>query len=647
VDARAADCDSATTARFDAEPRAGDRMNPEETTAPLEEPPQPFLRTLAPLLRGLERRVRGWLDGRRKFPLSMLQRAELEGLADDLRRQGDALDVDRPLLVILLMGGTGVGKSTLLNALAGGTIAPASFTRPTTRDPVVYFHHSVRPDRLDPALRLCRLMQHDREALSQKVIVDTPDLDSNDLANREKLQALLPVADIVLYVGSQEKYHDRLGWELFKEQRRRRAFAFVLNKWDRCVTGESGLRPDEDLLGDLKAEGFENPLLFRTNAQAWLDAALHHESWPPPAPSGLHEGEQFALLRNWLEMGLTRLEIEAVKARGVEQLLASLARVVEVARPPDLSAEAEKVKQAWRSTLADEAAVQADVLAGTLDPYRTEIEHHFSVQDQVRYRGLMAAYLRVTTRMRYAGSSLRDRIPFAGRLLPGGKVETPVEWNLGAFVHECARTAGERVLDQRTTALVNRLLVEGDQNGVPLNLLGEPLAAGGGQDWRERATRAVIDALAEVEREAVHPTGWRRAVRGVLGIMANTLPEVSLIATAGYLLWDFFVNQNVPGLFQMSLVILIPLMVVAVFHLLIILLLPVRWPAIRDRFREKLGKRLEDELERVYLPIPGELAAALQDERRQIDSLLGETREVAGWLAARQQSAHVKELYGA
>lgn len=622
-------------------------MSDLETVAPNEEPAQPFLRTLAPLLRGLERRVRGWLDGRRKFPLTMLQRAELEGLADDLRRQGDALDVDRPLLVVMLMGGTGVGKSTLLNALAGGPIAQASFTRPTTRDPVVYVHHSVRSDRLDPALRLCRLIQHDREGLIQKVIVDTPDLDSNDLANREKLEALLPVADIVLYVGSQEKYHDRLGWELFKDQRRRRAFAFVLNKWDRCVTGESGLRPDDDLLGDLKAEGFSNPLLFRTTAQSWLDAAVQSGSWPPPKPAGLPEGEQFPLLRNWLEMGLTRLEIEAVKARGVAQLLASLARVVDAARPPDLTAEAEKVRQAWRGTLADEAAVQADVLAGTLDPYRTEVEHHFSVQDQARYRGLMAAYLRITTRVRYAGSSLRDRIPIAGRLLPGGKVEAPVEWNLGSFVHECARTAGERVLDQRTSALVNRLLVEGDQNGFPLGLLSEPISAAGRLDWRERATRAVIDALAEVEREAIHPSGWRRAVRGLLGMLANTVPEISLIATAGYLLWDFFVNQHVPGLFQMSLVLLIPLMVVAVFHLLIILLLPVRWPAIRDRFRQKLDRRLDEELERAYLPIPTDLAATLQDERRLVENLLAETREVADWLAARQQSAHVKELYGA
>src|SRR5205807_5870787 len=137
--------------------------------------------------------------------------------------------------------------------------------------------------------------------LEHKIIVDTPDLDSNDLSNREKLHRLLPVADIVLYVGSQEKYHDKLGWDLFLQQRRRRAFAFVLNKWDRCAEPTtSGLRPDEDLVRDLKAEGFESPRLFRTTAQAWLDAA---RNGGVPKAGELVPGEQFAELRDWLELG--------------------------------------------------------------------------------------------------------------------------------------------------------------------------------------------------------------------------------------------------------------------------------------------------------------------------------------------------------
>jgi hypothetical protein len=605
---------------------------------------EPLLRTLSPALRNLERGLRSWLDARRRYPLTTIQRATLEGLASDLRRQAETLDVDRPLLVIMLMGGTGVGKSTLLNALAGGAIAKASFARPTTRDPVVYYHESVRTDRFDPALQQCRLAPHDRPALEQKIIVDTPDLDSNDLANREKLQRLLPVADVVLYVGSQEKYHDKLGWELFREQRRRRAFAFVLNKWDRCtLTGTGGLRPDEDLLRDLHGEGFKEPLLFRTNAQFWVDKSSGNGVAEPP------EGEQFLDLANWLEMGLTRLEIEAIKARGVSQLLHQLQDALQTVSPPDLTEVAARTRSMWEKSLAEESAATAEVLLNTLEPYQREIEHHFTLEGQRRFRGLMAWYLHLFTRTKYVGSSLRSRIPFAPR--PREEVQTPVSWDLATFTRACSEVAASRHLDARGKALANRLLVESDAQGYPIDLLTEPTEAASKIDWRQRYSQTLIEVLSQVEQDWSRPSGARRVLQSVIIFLANWLPPLALLAACIAMLWWFFDPSGSFGGRRPELIdFLLPFVVVAVvliiMHVLIALFLPLRWQAIRGEFQKRLQARLQTELESVYAPVPTDLAQTLLEERRRVEKLQGETREVAAWLEQRQQAASITVLYG-
>ena len=87
----------------------------------------PLLRTLSPALRGLERSLRGWLDAPHRYPLSTIHRATLEGLAIDLHRQAERSTWIGRCWSSCSWAEPGVGKSTLLNALAGGAIAQASF----------------------------------------------------------------------------------------------------------------------------------------------------------------------------------------------------------------------------------------------------------------------------------------------------------------------------------------------------------------------------------------------------------------------------------------------------------------------------------------------------------------------------------------
>jgi hypothetical protein len=602
---------------------------------------EPLLRTLAPALRRLEDRLRQCYARARRYPVSLLNLATLEGLETDLRRQAQALDVERPLLVIMLMGGTGVGKSTLLNALAGEAIAEASFVRPTTRDPVVYYHDSIKPERLDPALQQCRLAPHHRASLEQKILVDTPDLDSNDLSNRDKLSRLLPVADVVLYVGSQEKYHDRLGWELFLRHRQRRAFAFVLNKWDRCLGSpdSSGARPDADLLADLLGQGFQHPLLFRTCAQLWIERAAGNGQ--PPA---LPQGEQFQDLVRWLEEGLTRLEIEAIKARGVSQLLHQLSEVLDTICPPDLEEQARKTESAWAKILSEEASVIAGVLVNSLEPYQREIEQHFALQGQRHFRGLMAGYLHLVTRIKYLGNTMRRRIPFLPQAGQGGN--SPTAWDLAALTRNCSAVAGDRHLDARTKALPNRLLIEAEKEGFPLALLNDSTEAAAQSNWRQRYAQGLVEILNQVERDWARPSGLKRWLQAGIIWLAEWVPPLVFLAACARLLWRYFMTDAKLELFDVALPVVMLLMVFVTLHVLIVLFLPLRWRSIRNEFEHRLKASVSKELDGAFKPIPTQVAQGLAQERQQILQLKEDVQEVASWLRGREQAAGITALYG-
>ena len=145
-----------------------------------------------------------------------------ESRADSLRRHVEeyllprAADLDAPLLVVIL-GSTGSGKSSLLNALAGAKVSPSGVLRPTTRRPVAIAHR----DDLGEGSRMAAVAQRSGLELRANVgarrglvLVDAPDFDSIEAENREQAMALLEVADLVIFVTTATRYADQVPWHV-------------------------------------------------------------------------------------------------------------------------------------------------------------------------------------------------------------------------------------------------------------------------------------------------------------------------------------------------------------------------------------------------------------------------------------------------
>jgi hypothetical protein len=156
----------------------------------------------------------------------------------------------------------------------------------------------------------------------------------------------------------------------------------------------------------------------------------------------------------------------------------------------------------------------------------------------------------------------------------------------------------------------------------------------------------MIEIIAQVEREWSHPSGVRRWLQRGIVLAGNWLPLLAFATMGTVLLWDYFMNQrtfNWADLLQPAAVLLLTLVLM---HVLIALLLPLRWPVIRSEFEQRLGRRLQAEMEEHYGQVPLDLERAINSERRDVEQLLGEVREVTSWLEQREQAASIVNLYG-
>jgi energy-coupling factor transporter ATP-binding protein EcfA2 len=143
-------------------------------------------------------------------------------LAGHVRVRARSLDAP---LVVLLLGPTGAGKSTLFNTIAGRAASPTGVLRPTTRTAIVLAH----PDDVQ-ALRqgtLARIepgrlrIEPDPSVAPGLALVDAPDIDSVEHANRELADRLVEAADLCLFVTTATRYADRVPWLVLGRVRER------------------------------------------------------------------------------------------------------------------------------------------------------------------------------------------------------------------------------------------------------------------------------------------------------------------------------------------------------------------------------------------------------------------------------------------
>jgi hypothetical protein len=529
--------------------------------------------------------------------------------ATELRREAAALsrkldELSDSVLSVGLLGGTGVGKSSLMNGLAGSEIASASHRRPHTDRVLVYRHRStsLASPVLHSAVPWVEHV-HDAEGVRQVILCDLPDFDSLVGLHRRHVMDFLENLDLLVWVVSPEKYADeRLHSFLAEAPKASGNYVFVMNKVDQLF-GAAPLEVGYDRLSrmaqtfhrQLVERGIERPVIYTLSA---LEALGGGE----PAP-----WSQFNAFRHHVFHERDTKEVAAIKTANLDQELESIL------------------------TVMDQKAIQAGKLRRILEELASEFvrdraewartgREAFDDWTESQVRGCVRARIRHGIQEPGAGSLVRS---FMRRLEEDGAT-TAEQASLKVSL---SRDGILGQLVEQWTRMENRVVHRALREGVPQSLL-EPVQAMFDPEERwnrwSRSLATLIDAgLAHVQlfspggRRWIEPGAYSLLTALLLaGIGLHSLGVVAPHETgwrAG-LLW---LGAATRMLFSAE-----GLSALASYGLLR-LMLGIRFHASRkkrlQRLEQKIIEALKSDLGRVWDTELDAAISRLQDHRRDLE----------------------------
>jgi len=359
--------------------------------------------------------------------------------------------LDAPLLMVV-GGGTGAGKSTLVNSLVGSLVSPAGVLRPTTRAPVLACSpEDVRwfeDDRIlsqlarttgGPAGPGALELVSTAALPSGLALLDSPDIDSVATENRALAGQLLAAADAWLFVTTAARYADAVPWELLHAARdRSTSLAVVLNRVPPEATEEVSTHLEQ---------------MLRERGLGGTELLVVPES---RLESGLLPTEALAPVRRWLDaLAADAQSRAALIQRTLAGALASIPARVGVVRS---AAEAQgaaveelqrQVANAYERALEE---VEETLRGGSL--LRGEVLARW--YEVVGTGDLMRA---LESRVAWARDWIRSAV--SGRPTAGTAVKEAVETGIEAVVRAAAERAAERAASAWRAAPAGARLLAG------------------------------------------------------------------------------------------------------------------------------------------------------------------------------------------